>query len=1005
MIIVPGAGVGLVGDGGNNEVATFTDERHVQGEANLTFDGSTLTVTGALTVGVDDTGHDVTFFGATAGKKMLWDESANSLKFPDSTYLYMGTGDDLVLFHDGSNSYVRDVGTGNLILSSNAAAVEIQTHGGASMAKFTNSGASELYHNGTVRLTTNASGLEINGSLEVATIDFTDGDLAMTIADGGGVTFAQDATFDGDILLQDSQKLRPEGSNPAKADNYLWWKNSDGIFHINVGADGAVLNLDSNGNGSSEYFKVYKDGTDAGGTLIYTLDAAGDVTLTGSLEVATIDFTDGDLAMTISDGGAVEFAQNMTVPNIEVGDGGYIRFGGDYPMIDDNGYLQFITATNADFWWTHGSQNVMQLDTSAYQLHLGAGVAADTALIFDGNAVDYHIGLDDTEDSLNIGYDTTLSDTTSIFQFYKTATKYTVARFNPYFTSDGSSSVVTGLNVAPVLVGASGDTTYQTWLDMSYGGITTQAVSETIGNISTLRISEPNITIGSGSSVTSASSLYIAGAPTEATNNYALWVDSGVSRFDGQVLVGTSATGFNTAYDDLIVGSGSGDTGMFIYSGSSDIGGLMFHDAANTSLSGFITYDHNINYLYFGTQGLGRISMYGGTSPVLRIGIGQEYDTTLLFDGHQLDVYMAVDDSGDNFKIGTGTTVGSNAMLQMDASNTYSYNDFKPAADSTYSLGSSSYGWSTLYLSDTGASNDEGPTIQMYTKSASPADNDQLASVLWYGRNDADQNTIYGKIRVRTVDVSDGTEDGRMDFYTTVNGSTSTIGMYLNQHGDLNIVRNLQMNQAATAQDSMLWWDGNAQDYYIALDDSADTLVFGNGSTVGSSASFYINSSAEAVYVDNLVMTDSKFLKWGNAPDYAMYYDAANTRWAFGSFDGDGSGTDLDLIRINDGQTTIDANTTFDANAFDIYDDAMLLASSISPTADAYDFGKGVFKRGREALVEVGILKEYEDGWIGYNDQRMAALLAGGIYQTRQLVDEMKEEINKLRKQVTALGG
>jgi len=33
------------------------------------------------------------------------------------------------------------------------------------------------------------------GSLETATIDYTDGDLAITIADGGGVTFAQDATM------------------------------------------------------------------------------------------------------------------------------------------------------------------------------------------------------------------------------------------------------------------------------------------------------------------------------------------------------------------------------------------------------------------------------------------------------------------------------------------------------------------------------------------------------------------------------------------------------------------------------------------------------------------------------------------------------------------------------------------------------------------------------------------------------------------------------------------
>jgi len=37
------------------------------------------TLTGMLTVGVDDTGYDVKFYGATTGKYMLWDESADKL--------------------------------------------------------------------------------------------------------------------------------------------------------------------------------------------------------------------------------------------------------------------------------------------------------------------------------------------------------------------------------------------------------------------------------------------------------------------------------------------------------------------------------------------------------------------------------------------------------------------------------------------------------------------------------------------------------------------------------------------------------------------------------------------------------------------------------------------------------------------------------------------------------------------------------------------------------------
>jgi hypothetical protein len=39
---------------------------------------TTVTAIGAVTVGVNDTGHDVKFFGATSGKSWLWDESADT---------------------------------------------------------------------------------------------------------------------------------------------------------------------------------------------------------------------------------------------------------------------------------------------------------------------------------------------------------------------------------------------------------------------------------------------------------------------------------------------------------------------------------------------------------------------------------------------------------------------------------------------------------------------------------------------------------------------------------------------------------------------------------------------------------------------------------------------------------------------------------------------------------------------------------------------------------------
>jgi len=54
----------------------YTDsDAKVASNPGLTFDGSTFTLKFPFTVGVDDTGYDVNFYGATSGKKFFWDES------------------------------------------------------------------------------------------------------------------------------------------------------------------------------------------------------------------------------------------------------------------------------------------------------------------------------------------------------------------------------------------------------------------------------------------------------------------------------------------------------------------------------------------------------------------------------------------------------------------------------------------------------------------------------------------------------------------------------------------------------------------------------------------------------------------------------------------------------------------------------------------------------------------------------------------------------------------
>ena len=92
------AGTLALANDGNNRIATGTGSGGLNAEANLTFDGSTLTVTGAtqntgaITVGVDGTGHDVKFFGGTSGAYMLWDEDVDDLILTGAARLVVPEG-------------------------------------------------------------------------------------------------------------------------------------------------------------------------------------------------------------------------------------------------------------------------------------------------------------------------------------------------------------------------------------------------------------------------------------------------------------------------------------------------------------------------------------------------------------------------------------------------------------------------------------------------------------------------------------------------------------------------------------------------------------------------------------------------------------------------------------------------------------------------------------------------------------------------------------------------
>ena len=80
-----------------------------------------------------------------------------------------------------------------------------------------------------------------------------------------------------------------------------------------------------------------------------------------------------------------------------------------------------------------------------------------------------------------------------------------------------------------------------------------------------LWVAEPNLT--ATGTITSAATVYIADAPTEATNDYALWGDAGNVRFDASIGMGVTSAGSAGS----IQWNATGDTGPSIFADSTTL--------------------------------------------------------------------------------------------------------------------------------------------------------------------------------------------------------------------------------------------------------------------------------------------------------------------------------------------------------------------------------------------------------------------------------------------------
>ena len=209
-----------------------------------------VTTSGGVTVTGLTTTTDLTATGTTT---LAGASTSADITFGDSDKAIFGAGSDLQIYHNGSDSFIDDAGTGSLYMRSNS--VVLGKYTGEVGLVVTADGPVDLYHNDAKKLATTSTGVDITGNLLVTGNAEAVVSIQGTTAGGSFVNFGDPNDTDvGQIGYDHTSNYMRFKTNDTERMRI----SSDGSVGIGSASDGAILQLDK---ASSSYFDIQSDST------------------------------------------------------------------------------------------------------------------------------------------------------------------------------------------------------------------------------------------------------------------------------------------------------------------------------------------------------------------------------------------------------------------------------------------------------------------------------------------------------------------------------------------------------------------------------------------------------------------------------------------------------------------------------------------------------------------------------------------------------------------------